>query len=67
METTRKPIEPLLNEHDVSEILGVSLATLRRWRLLGAGPKVRKIGALCKYTKSDLEQWLASRPTGGGK
>ena len=56
----------LLNEHEVAEMLGVSVATVRRWRLLGQGPRVLKLGALCKYRLEDILSWLESCPTGGG-
>ena len=53
------------NEHFVARFYGVSLGTVRRWRVLGMGPRYRKIGALVRYSLTDLETWLASRPTGG--
>jgi len=65
MKPIHNAVEPLMNEHEVAQVLGCSLATLRRWRLLGTGPRFRKIGALCRYSKSDLQDWLVSRPTGG--
>jgi predicted DNA-binding transcriptional regulator AlpA len=65
MGTVHNTIERLLNEHDVAEMLGVSVATVRRWRLLKTGPKYLKVGVLVKYQSSDLQRWLASRPTGG--
>jgi predicted DNA-binding transcriptional regulator AlpA len=55
----------LLNEYQVAAILGVSVATVRRWRLLRQGPKYLKIGAAVRYKHQDLDSWLASRPTGG--
>lgn len=55
----------LLNEYQVAAILGVSVATVRRWRLLRQGPKYLKVGAAVRYRHQDLDLWLASRPTGG--
>jgi len=55
----------LLTEEDVSRQLHVSLAALRRWRLEGRGPRFIKVSALVRYRPEELEQWLASRPTGG--
>jgi predicted DNA-binding transcriptional regulator AlpA len=55
----------LLNEYQVAAILGVSVATVRRWRLLRQGPRYLKIGAAVRYKHQDLDSWLASRPTGG--
>lgn len=55
----------LLNESQVAETLSVSVATVRRWRLYGRGPKYIKVGAAVRYTQEDFERWLASRPAGG--
>jgi predicted DNA-binding transcriptional regulator AlpA len=55
----------LLNEHEVSQVLGVSVATVRRWRLLRQGPKYLKVVKAVRYRHEDLAAWLASRPTGG--
>jgi predicted DNA-binding transcriptional regulator AlpA len=57
--------ETLLNEHDVARITVLSVASVRRWRLLRKGPKYIKIGAAVRYRREDLDAWLASRPTGG--
>jgi predicted DNA-binding transcriptional regulator AlpA len=55
----------LLTEEEVALQLHVSLAALRRWRLEGRGPRFIKVSALVRYRPEELEQWLASRPTGG--
>ena len=55
----------LLTEQDVARQLHVSLASLRRWRLLRRGPQFIKVGALVRYRPEDLEEWLAGQPTGG--
>jgi len=54
-----------LTEKDVAEQIKVSLASLRRWRLLQRGPRFIKVGALVRYRPEDLEQWMAALPTGG--
>jgi predicted DNA-binding transcriptional regulator AlpA len=66
MGTIERAIEILLNEHDVARITGMSVASVRRWRLLRQGPKYLKIGASVRYKPEDVSAWLASRPTGGG-
>jgi predicted DNA-binding transcriptional regulator AlpA len=66
METLPKVLIHLLNEFQVAEMLGVSVATVRRWRLLKQGPRFLKLGALCKYRIEDIALWLESRPSGGG-
>ncbi len=58
-------IDPLLNEHDVARITGLSLASVRRWRLLRQGPKYLKLGASVRYRSEDFLAWLETRPTGG--
>jgi predicted DNA-binding transcriptional regulator AlpA len=58
-------IEILLNEREVANITGMSVASLRRWRLLGQGPRYIKIGAAVRYKPGDLTAWLESRPAGG--
>lgn len=57
--------DQLLNEHAVAEVLRVSVATVRRWRLLQRGPKFLKLGALVRYRAEDVTAWLESRPAGG--
>lgn len=63
METTS--LEKLMTEHDVARVTGMSLASVRRWRLLRQGPKYLKIGAAVRYKPEDLTAWLEARPTGG--
>ena len=65
MVTANNTLGTLLNEHDVARITGLSVASVRRWRLLRQGPKYIKIGAAVRYKPEDLTAWLASRPTGG--
>ena len=59
-------IEQLLNEYDVSRITGLSVASVRRWRLFRVGPQYLKIGAAVRYTPESIREFLATRPTGGG-
>ena len=54
-----------MTEDEVAKRLHVSVATLRRWRLLKKGPVFKKKGALVRYRPEDLDFWLASLPTGG--
>ena len=55
----------LLNEADVARITAMSLASVRRWRLLGRGPRFIKIGAAVRYHPHAVEAFLKSRPSGG--
>jgi predicted DNA-binding transcriptional regulator AlpA len=56
-----------MGEFDVVRITGLSVSTIRRYRLLGCGPKFLKIGAAVRYRPEDLAAFLNSRPTGGGQ
>jgi excisionase family DNA binding protein len=56
---------PLMTEVELSERLNVSLASLRRWRLEGRGPRFVKVGSLVRYRPEDLDEWLANLPAGG--
>lgn len=64
---TPNTLEELFTERDVARITGLSVASARRWRLLGQGPRFIKIGAAVRYKPEDLATWLASRPSGGGQ
>jgi predicted DNA-binding transcriptional regulator AlpA len=48
----------ILNEMEVAEFVNMSVATMRRWRLLRTGPKYLKIGSAVRYRRADLEAWL---------
>jgi predicted DNA-binding transcriptional regulator AlpA len=67
MATVDSVLETLLNEHDVARITGLSVASVRRWRLLRQGPKYIKIGAAVRYKPEDVSAWLETRPSGGGQ
>ena len=58
-------IYSLLNEHQVAGITGLSVASVRRWRLVGQGPAYLKIGAAVRYRPEDVADWIGSRPRGG--
>ena len=65
MATASNILGTLLTEHDVARITGLSVGTVRRWRLLRQGPKYLKLGAAVRYKPEDISGWLESRPTGG--
>ena len=58
-------MQNFLTEREVAKQIRVSLASLRRWRLLKRGPRFVKVGALVRYRVEDLEQWMEALPTGG--
>lgn len=51
----------LLNEKEVSRILGTPAGTLRRWRCIGEGPVFIKLGsgpkAAVRYHPLDIEKY----------
>jgi len=53
----RRP-ERLWGVDDVSEYLGVPIATLYRWRAFGYGPQGRKVGRYVRYRPEDVESWF---------
>ena len=57
--------QALLTEIEVSKQLRVSLAALRKWRVMNRGPQFLKVGSLVRYRQGDVDIWLASLPVGG--
>jgi hypothetical protein len=52
-------LEPLLvRESEAARLLGLKVATLRRWRWVGKGPPFRKIGAAVRYHLDDLSAFI---------
>jgi predicted DNA-binding transcriptional regulator AlpA len=49
-----------LNQKQVAERWGVSLASLERWRSEGLGPKFLKIGGGVRYRLLDIEAYEES-------
>ncbi len=51
-------VGPLLREQEAADILNVKVATLRRWRWAGKGPRYRKIGGAVRYSVEDLNTFI---------
>ena len=49
----------LLTEKEVAEHLGLKPKTLARWRWKGQGPRFRKFGRKVRYSRDDLEEYIA--------
>ncbi len=49
----------LLKESEAARILNVEIATLRRWRWAGKGPRFLKIGGAVRYGPADLEAFIS--------
>ena len=68
MGTNSNTFSNLLNEHDVARITGLSVATVRRWRLFRQGPRYIKVsGSAVRYRPEDVKAYIDTRPTGGGR
>jgi predicted DNA-binding transcriptional regulator AlpA len=66
MEAVPNQLVQLLNEHAVAQISGVSVATVRRWRLLRQGPKFIRVGAASvRYRPEDLTSYIERCPAFG--
>ena len=55
-----------LNDLEVAAYLHISVSTVRRWRLIGGGPRWIRIGGSVRYPFHELEAYLAALPSGGG-
>ena len=56
--TVSQPLEKLLTEVEVAKILNVSVATIRRRRLLKQPPTWLKIGALVRYRREAINRLI---------
>jgi excisionase family DNA binding protein len=58
----------LLTDIEVADTLGVSVATVRRWRLLkSGGPRYCRIGAgAIRYRREDIAAYVESRLSEAG-
>ena len=50
----------LIDEKKLSQLLSVSVPTLRRWRLLKRGPSFRRLCGSVRYSLADVEKYLES-------
>lgn len=53
-------IETLLNAEQVAEMLGLSVATIRKWVLLRYIP-FQKLGSSVRFSVSEIKEWQKSR------
>ena len=51
-------VQQLLNEHQAASILGIKVATLRRWRWAGKPPSFVKIGSAVRYDPEVLRDLI---------
>jgi excisionase family DNA binding protein len=53
-------MDRLWTVQDVSNYLGVPVATLYAWRHRGVGPAARRIGRYLRYRSADVRAWVDS-------
>ena len=56
--------ERLLSVADLSEMLGVPIHTLYRWRQDGRGPEGYRVGKHVRFRRAAVEAWLEGRADG---
>jgi predicted DNA-binding transcriptional regulator AlpA len=56
-------VEKLLSDRDLSQLTGRSRSSLQKDRLTGNTMPFLRIGRLVRYRLSDVEAWLAKRPS----
>jgi excisionase family DNA binding protein len=49
---------PAMTEQEVARRLGLSVATLRAWRLRRRGPRYVRFGRAVRYLASDIERFV---------
>lgn len=57
-------LERLWTISDVSEYLGVPVATLYSWRSAGRGPASRRVGKYVRYVPDEVRAWVEALPIG---
>jgi len=55
------PVNKLLKEREVAELLGVSIRTLQHWRSVGDGPTYTKIGRCVRYETAEVSHFIQYR------
>lgn len=53
--------ERLLSSRDLAGYLGVSEATVSRWRTFNRGPRFLDLSGIARYRRADVEDWLAEK------
>lgn len=63
--TPRQPpaggLEPLLSIQDLSDYLGVPVATIYDWWVAGKGPRAVRVGRHVKFAAGDVRDWVSQQ------
>lgn len=54
-------MQRLMTIDEVSELLAIPVATLRRWRFQRSGPPAIKVGGHLRWDRDDLERWVVAQ------
>jgi hypothetical protein len=58
--TTEKLLGEFLTQEDAAAELNICERTLDRWRSLGEGPPITRLGRRILYRRSSLQAWLCT-------
>jgi helix-turn-helix protein len=61
MNTTENLLADFLTQDEAAAELKICERTLDRWRRLGEGPPITKLGRRILYRRSSLQVWLRGR------
>jgi excisionase family DNA binding protein len=61
---THSGLERLLTVHELSDYLGIPVATLYDWRVDGVGPQAVKLGRSLRYPESCVRAWIEEKLRG---
>jgi predicted DNA-binding transcriptional regulator AlpA len=50
----------LVNQKIAAQLLGISVRTLERYRVVGSGPRYVRLGRLIRYRQVDIEDFVKS-------
>jgi len=59
--SARAERQPFLNNEEAARFLNLSPRTLEKHRVIGDGPRFRKLGRRIVYAVGDLEAWADAR------
>lgn len=57
------PMERLMTNQELAELVRVPVATVRAWRYKNEGPAGIRVGRHVRYRESEVQRWLESKTT----